>query len=145
MGEGVAPRSVSSRDRDRRLRTRGWAVLGRRPCLRKLARLVVGERFCLRIPKNLFSGEVRLSGHHASDGVCETSVYRCVRLLARAHAIEPVTHVFETEIVNAHGGDAFFPRQRDESRFSLSVDVSIIFVRAFFLNQLKPGRTFASD
>src|SRR5579864_5476777 len=61
----------------------------------------VRDRLGCRVPENFLAGPVRLRRHHAGDGMRVTIMYRSVGLLPRAHAFDPIRHVFRGQIVDA--------------------------------------------
>ena len=64
-------------------------------------------------------------------------MYSAMRLLAGAHAVEPIRHVSKRQIVNAHRRKFRFAREKNIFRGPLFIDVSIILVRpALFLESL---------
>jgi hypothetical protein len=63
-------------------------------------------------------------------------MYGAMRPLTRAHAVEPVPHVFEREVVNAHGRDFRLARRQNVAGTPALVDVRVVLVGAFFFDQL---------
>jgi hypothetical protein len=57
-----------------------------------------------------------------------------MRLLAGAHALEPVGHMSEGQVVYAHRRKLGFAWQKNVLRGPFFVDVGVVFVRAFLLN-----------
>src|SRR5579863_617082 len=135
--------------RNRRLRLQimrrslasAWATPRPAACRRlgdlpALSGSAIHDRLARRVPIHFLAREIRLGGHHARDGMREAVVYRGMRLLARTHAFEPVGHVLQRQIVNAHGRKAAFSRQRNELRLSLLVHVGVVLVRSLLFNLL---------
>lgn len=71
-------------------------------------------------------------------------MYSAMRLLAGAHAVEPIRHVSKRQIVNAHGRKFRFAREKNIFRGPLFIDVGIILVRPYFLNHLIPRAALSS-
>ena len=74
------------------------------------------------------------------------SVLHCaIGLLPRAHAFEPIGHVSQRQVIDAHGRKLGFPREKNVFRGSRLVDVGVVLMIPFLFDQLVSWTAFASN
>jgi hypothetical protein len=64
------------------------------------------------VPILFLAGRVSLGCHHAGHRVRESVLHRAIRLLPRAHALEPIGHVSQRQVIDAHGRQFSFSGKR---------------------------------
>ena len=75
----------------------------------------------------------------------EAVVHRGMRLLARPHALEPIRHMFERAIIDAHGRQFSLTGKQNVFRLSLGVDVVVVLVRTLLFYKLIARAALISD
>src|SRR4029077_9897085 len=75
----------------------------------------------------------------------ESVLHSAMRLLARAYALEPVGHMPQRSVIDAHGRELRLTGKQNVLRGSIFVDVGVVLVVSIFFGQLIAWAAFAAD
>src|SRR6478609_1097311 len=75
----------------------------------------------------------------------EPVFYGAVRILPRPQAVEPVGHVLERAVVDAHGRQSGFSGEQQVFRLALLIYVGVLLVGSFFFNQFISRAALAAN
>jgi len=116
-----------------------------RPSLLCLRGRAIEDQLILRVPVELFAAPVGVRGHDARRRMGESVPDGGMGLLAAAETFEPVGHVVKVFIANGCGRQALLSRERDELLLAFTVNVGIVLVVSFFLDQLVTRAAFPAQ